>query len=116
MKNPFIRFVIICIGFFMCVGLTRSIFENLRRTDLVSERQTALNKEEQKNKELQSRLREATSASFIEREARNKLGLVREGDTVVLVGSREQIQDNHQSDQTGSNNMTRWQKWWKLFF
>lgn len=116
MKNPFIRIAIVGISLFMCIGLLRSIVENLQRTDLVSERQTALQKEEQRNKNLQDKLREATSASFIEREARNKLGLVREGDTVVLVGPPGQAQDAHAFSESGDHNLSRWQKWWKLFF
>jgi len=113
MNNPFIRGILLIIGIFICFGLFTSIIENFQRTDMVGQRETVLRAEEQKNKALMNQLKEATSASFIEEQARDKLGLVKPGDTVVFIGNGQQETSVQQAP---GENLTRWQKWWELFF
>jgi cell division protein FtsB len=112
-RHSFVRLIIIIVCLFLCVGLVRSIVENVRRSDLVSERQVTLEKERQRNSALQEKLREATSSAFIEKQAREKLGLVREGETVVLIG------ESHMEGQENTIQETYeslWKRWWRLFF
>ena len=113
-RHPLVRLAIVTLSLFVCLELLNSIIENWRRSDVVSERQAALVKEKERNKQLHEELREATSASFIEREARNKLGLVKEGDTMVLMGEgQKQAGEQVQNSQTPSSNLGQW---WRLFF
>ena len=116
MNNIYVRLAILIFGLFLCIGLLRSIVENFQRTDLVGERETVLQKEEQRNAELRNQLKAATSAAFIEQQARNKLGLVRQGDTVILIGPSSQPQNSLGVNGSGETNLSRWQKWWSLFF
>ena len=116
MNNTYVRLAILIFGLFLCIGLLRSIVENFQRTDLVGEREAVLLKEEQRNAELYRQLHEATSAAFIEQQARNKLGLVRQGDTVVLIGPSNEPQSSLGVNGSGETNLSRWQKWWSLFF
>lgn len=113
MNNRFVRLTFLIVSILMCVGLLRSILENFQRTDLVGQRQLALQEEEQKNATLRDQLRNATSAAFIEEEARNKLGLVRQGDTVVFLSNPS---PNETLPEQKISNLTRWQQWWSLFF
>ena len=66
---------------------------------------------EEKHAELENRLIEATSAAFIEKIARDKLGLVREGETVVIMDKSPVI-----GNQSSVKEESNWRKWWGLFF
>ena len=109
-----IRLIIGVVSLFVAVGLVRSIVDHWHKRTIVSERQEALRREEEQNRELIAKLEEATSAAFIEREAREKLGLVKEGDTIVLL---DKSQTSSSNDQTSTEDSApSWKKWWKLFF
>jgi cell division protein FtsB len=112
-RHPFFRFTIIIVSSLVCFGLIRSIVGNIRRNDLVSERQAVLEREKERNMLLQEKLREATSASFLEKQAREKLGLVREGETIVLVGKPRAEESQSQGS---SESLSLWKRWWRLFF
>lgn len=108
-----IRLIIGIVSLAVSVGLARSIVDHWQKRTVVSERQEALRLEEARNRELVVKLEEATSAAFIEKEAREKLGLVKEGDTIVLL---DKSQAPNLNNQTNTENLPNWKKWWKLFF
>jgi cell division protein FtsB len=109
-----IRLIIGVVSVFVAVGLARSIVDHWHKRTIVTERQEALKREEERNRLLISRLQEATSSAFIEKEAREKLGLVREGDTVVLLDKTQNAQIHTQKE--GDSRLPNWKKWWNLFF
>ena len=108
-----IRFVIGIVSVFVSIGLVRSIVNHWQKGSVVSERQEALEAEQKRNRDLTVKFAEATSAAFIEKEAREKLGLVREGDTVVLLDTSQNPQLNGQAK---PDDIPNWKKWWRLFF
>ena len=67
------------------------------------------------NERLKQRLSEVQTQDFIEGEIRNKLGLVKPGETVVLMGGAQHTvsSDNVKSDMEQLHN---WKQWWNLFF
>lgn len=69
-----------------------------------------LQQEEQKNRDLEKKLAEVDSPDFIEKEARDKLGYSREGETVVIVTSPDQQITTQKSPPKPS-----WQQWWNLY-
>lgn len=93
------------------IGLARSIIALVSRIDIVEERRGVLQKEEQRYSALQASLKEATSPAYIEKQAREKLGLVKEGDTVILL-STPAVQKKSGTAEHQSN----WEQWWNLFF
>jgi cell division protein FtsB len=111
-KSPFLRLGITIICLVLFVGLIRSIVGHINRNDVVQERREALLREEKRNQELKERLKEATSAAFIEKQAREKLGLARVGDTIILMeGSREA-----KGSAAEGAHSSNWKRWWRLFF
>lgn len=96
------------------ISLLGSIISIAKKRDVVGERTHALREVEAQHARLKSKLSEAQSAAFVEKEARNKLGLVKPGEVVVLVG---QGVSSASSDilQVGQV-LPRWQQWWQLFF
>lgn len=112
LRHPILRLIILLISCLICFELLKSIVSNVQRIDSVAQRKAALEKAQEQNVTLQGELRVATSASFIEKQAREKLGLVKEGETIVLMGKPDQS-DGQQTPQTPQD---RWERWWKLFF
>ena len=68
---------------------------------------SGLKKEEQK---LLRRKREVDSPAFVEQEARNRLGLAKPGETVVI------LPDNLKTGSKAAEKDTipNWEKWWRL--
>jgi cell division protein FtsB len=112
LRHPFFRLMIIVVSCLICYELLGSIISNVQRIDFVARRTAVLKKEQQRNAELQEELRTATSASFLEKQAREKLGLVKDGETIILMGKPDQS-EGQQPLQTPQD---RWERWWKLFF
>ena len=95
------------------IGVVRSVYTLSQKKGIITERQQVLRGLTEKNLELQQELREATSPACIERAARDKLGLVREGETVVIMDkSRILNRDNPKNPR----ELPSWKQWWSLFF
>ena len=113
-----VRFIVIVVSMVIVINLSRSIWDLWRRRDILGERQEVLRRTQEENKRLQSELEYAQSPEFIEQEARNRLGLGREGEEVILI---RPINKSDQSDQLKSTEKQeekgpKWKKWWRLFF
>lgn len=111
-----IRFIIIAISAVLIVNLSRSIWDLWRRRDILGEREAVLNRSQEENKYLKDELEYAQSPEFIEQEARNRLGLGREGEQVVLLPKSQIPSTNDQIKEEKEETMPNWKKWWKLFF
>lgn len=111
-KSKLFRLIVILISLVMVVGLSRGLYALWNKKDIVSERQEALRKLERENQELQKKLEEAKSPEFIERMARDNLGLIKEGETIVLMPNLPA----QAGDQKEEENLPNWKKWWQLFF
>jgi cell division protein DivIC len=116
-KKTIIYLGVILIAGIICINLVRSIAENLKQNNIITRQYQALETEKKHNRELKNQLREATGAAFVEKEARNKLGLVKPGETVVLLPHEESKGINAINTQdTTTDAISRWRKWWNLFF
>jgi cell division protein FtsB len=97
------------------VSLLRSIYGLWRRRDIVKERALVLAQTEAENKRLKEDLVQVESPGFVEQEARNKLGLVKEGEKVVLLPQQSSV-NGSQLTEKKDENLPNWKQWWKLFF
>lgn len=95
-------------------SLSRSIVTLWQKRDIVRERSEALKRGQAQNAKLKAQLEEAQTPLFIEREARDKLGLAREGEAVVLMPGEKT--DNRVVGETSGSNKLLWKRWWNLFF
>jgi len=106
-------------AFILCVaigiGVVRSVYTLSKKKGIVAERQRVLRELTAKNEELHQQLEEATSPAFIEQAARDKLGLVREGETVVIM-DKSNPPAGGLNDQERSQELPSWKQWWSLFF
>ncbi len=108
-----VRFILLIISFGLSISALRTIVDLWHRRDIMQERQTELNRKIEDNDRLAQQLKEIGSEEYTEKVARNTLGLVKDGESIVILpgaGSRS-------SKQSGEvERLVNWQKWWGLFF
>lgn len=93
------------------------IYQAVKSGDRFSNELEKLRTLEIKNEELKSQLKLVKTFSFIEQQARDKLGLVKEGETVVVIPT-ERISQVLGMQQEGNIEvkLPNWLGWLKLFF
>src|SRR3989338_11286080 len=91
-------------------GLARSMYEMWQKKDFTAQTQKELDFQKQENQRLKSALSYSQTQEFIEREARDKLFMVKEGEQKVLIP-----QESENSQEILKDNDPNWKKWWNLF-
>lgn len=113
-QSQLFRLGLTLVSLILIVTLSESIWSVWQKGDVVRERQAELARIESENKALRKQLAQAQSPDFIEREARDKLGLTKPGESVVLMppatAAAKMLED------IGRKPVPNWQQWWRLFF
>lgn len=97
-------------------NLTSQIFNTLKSGDRLSEATNKLTQLETENKELKKRLEKVQSQEFVEQQARDKLGLAKEGETIVIIPDEKLDQILEASREAKIVRLPNWLGWWKVFF
>lgn len=97
------------------VSLLRTMFSTYQALLRTHKTEEEVKREELKKQDLTNRLNEVLSLEFIEREARNKLLMVREGETLVVLPAA-QTERKNEDQPTKLSRMTKPQLWRWLFF
>lgn len=103
--------VIVTILLVIVNGLTHSIYDIWQKKDFVTQAQKELDFQKQENQRLKSALSYSQTPEFIEKEARDKLFMVKQGEQKVLIPQESENLQKKQED-----NDPNWKKWWNLFF
>lgn len=111
-KRKYISLFINLVSIFVILGVLRSLYSLWQKKDIVPSRREELAKLEQRQRNLKKKLEEAQSPEFIEKTARESLGMIKEGEAIVLLPRTQNPELNDQKEET----MPNWKKWWKLFF
>ena len=114
LRSRLFRLIILLGSLALVVSLPRSLLNLWKRRDLIFERQEVLRKTQTENQRLRQLLAEVTSQAYIEKAAREKLGLVKPGETVVLVPKSQSLGTGEETKP--EEKLTNWQRWWRLFF
>lgn len=109
-KNRLISGIILITGFYLIFSISKSTFNLWQKAEAVKEVQKERVEAEKKQKKLKDKLEFTQSQEFIEKQAREKLGLVKPGETVVIVTPLEATQS------AIAENLPNWKRWLKLFF
>ncbi len=104
-------FTTVIVGILIINSLARSTYDLWHKQDLVVSVQEDLDKEKKERQKLEAQLSYVKSNEFIEREARNKLFMVKPGESGVIVPS-DLIEKKTQKKVSEPPN---WQKWLNLF-
>ena len=115
-KKRLFRLIIFFLSVFVIIGLGRSVYGLWRRTDIVRERREELAKIQEENRQLQEKLMEMQSPDFIEQQARDKLGLLKEGEVVVLIETPVPASVEGILTAEVHDKRLKWRAWWNLFF
>lgn len=94
------------------VNLSRSIYALWQKRAVVGERKQVEEELARRNAELQKKAQEVESEAFIEKQAREKLNLQKEGEVVVVLPKNLGQID----PQSSPRPLPNWQRWWELFF
>lgn len=85
MKSRFIRILAFILGVFLIISLLRSIIDIWQKGGLVDKEEERFAKTRLENEELTKEFESLQSPEYIEKQAREKLGLGREGEAVVVL-------------------------------
>lgn len=88
-----------------------------RSGDRLSRSLEQLSKLEAQNADLKKKLAESQSLGFVEAQARDKLNLVKAGETVVIIDQKKlQAVLGAYATQSAQIKLPNWQGWLKLFW
>lgn len=113
MIKRLITFFVVIISFIFIVQISRSIYSLWQKGSLITEQEAILRQKQAENNKLKQKLSDVESPEFIEKEAREKLNLQKEGEVVVVLPKNLPQAGTATSV---SQNLPNWQKWWQLLF
>lgn len=114
LTNIIIIIVIIILTLSLIGSITRILSANQKLTQAKSKILAAQKEQE----DLQKKVAEAKSSEFVEKEARNKLGLAKEGEIIVVLPDTQTLKLLAPTHKKEENFLPdpNWKKWAKLFF
>lgn len=113
MTRNLILFMAMLVGVILAVNSAKRIHSFSQTAQKVQEAEDRLEKLRKENEALKNELKYKESSEFAEREIRNKLGLVREGEAIVVI---PQELDEKAQEYGKEDTRPNWQKWRDLFF
>jgi len=111
--------IVFGLGFFLVVSLSRSIYLNWDSQKRIETKRQEVEDLEKEVGFLEEEIEFYQSEGFLEEEARNRLQLVKPGETLIVVPEEAQKELNERVSQIESESENRspnnWQEWAKLF-
>lgn len=106
-----LTFIVIFFLLALIVNSVKASFDSYQRLNQLSGGKDQLEKLKVKNSQLKKELTEKQSDFFVEQEARNRLGLEKTGDTIIVLQD-EKI--GATTKEAGQKEKTNLQKWFDL--
>ncbi len=113
MKRNFLLFLALLVSLLLVINSTKRLLSLRTTSQKVIETKERLEELKKENEALRKELEYKQSQEFLEEEIRNKLGLVKKGEGVVIIPQEKISQKLETRNQKPEKN---WQKWWNLFF
>jgi len=112
------NYLFIFLSLLMLISLVRNTlkaFEAKKRIEKVEDRAVKLRQE---NEKLAEKLKEVKSEEFIEKQLRDKLGLAKEGEIVIVLPDEEILRKLAPTKEEEEETLPdpNWKKWLKLFY
>ncbi len=115
MTRKIILGAIILLVFVIVYNLLVQIFDALKSGERLSVAADKVYHLQVKNKELKEKLFQTELPEFIEQQARDKLGLGKNGETVVII-PEDKLKLIMGVSQSVEVRVPNWLGWWKVFF
>lgn len=116
MIKKIVLIAIVIIGLVIAYNLINRIIEATKSGDRLSEAANTVYKLEAKNKELKEKLARIKSVEFVEQQARDKLGLGKKGETLVIIPEETLRLVLGASSSAKEARLPNWQGWLSLFW
>lgn len=116
MKTRFVSTIFLFIGFYLIVSFSRDLWSLVQKEGEIQKSNLRLEKLELENEQLKRQGQIVQSPEFIEKEAREKLGFAKEGETVLILPENLQEKTGFNQSQVSSQEIPNWEKWRRLFF
>ena len=115
MKNKYKiqrEWLLFLVGLVLASRIGYRIWRLIEVRQIVSQARLRTQEAYRENKLLRKRLAEVSSDAFVEREARDKLGMGKEGEVIVILPqmTNDKLQITNQSE-----NKPIWKRWWELY-
>lgn len=113
-----VRWIVICISIFIIISLSRSVADLWQRRSIVEQERKRLSELEKKHTELTEKFETVQTPAFVEREARERLGMAKEGETIIILEDSSMPQDLKfvRSNNDTPEQLPYWKRWWQVFF
>lgn len=102
--------VIVALGLLAAFQMSLNIWKVYRSGSRIDQASKALETAKRQQQDLQKNLNYVQTSEFIEKEAREKLGMGRPGEVVLIMPKFDT-----KPQETGEPNLASWQKWWRLY-
>ena len=116
LRHPLVSKIGNIVGAVLLVLLVTSLIDVYRKRGVIKDYEQAYDKAKAENERLKAAMDEAETPEYVEKIARNKLGMAREGETVVLIDESQRPANPEQKNQKKPAEVPAWKQWWKLFF
>lgn len=115
MAKRIILGIIVLIIVFVAYNLINQIISATKSGERLSQAADAVYQLENTNKALRNKLSQVQSPEFMESEIRNKLGLAKKGETLVVI-TEDKLKSVLGVSQIAQIRLPNWQGWLKVFF
>ena len=113
MTKKLLSLFIIIFGLFFIASLGRNVYDLTRTSKQIEKAEIKVAGLEKDQEELKKQLEYVKSDQFVEKEAREKLNFVKEGEVVVVLPQED---SNQKPDTSNQKPISNWQKWIKVLF
>lgn len=104
------------LGFCLIFSFSRDLWTLFQKEKEIEKSQLKLEQLKLENEELQAQLEYVQSQAFIESQAREKLGMAKDDETVLILPENLGQITGFKKTEEEEQNLSNWQRWWKLFF
>lgn len=115
MRSKLIITLLTVFGIYLIGTLSRDIVFLFQRTKETQKTETELQKVLQEEADLKKQLVYSQSSEFVEKEARDKLGMTKPGETIVILPENVESILGVQ-DEVKKEPISNWKLWFNLFF
>jgi cell division protein FtsB len=111
------KYLLLALALLLAISLFRNITKTIEIKKRIAKERLALSQLVEKKEELTRKLAESQSQEFLEEQLRNKLGLSKEGEIVVVLPDTETLKQIAPAVPVEKEVLPppTWQKWLRLF-
>ena len=105
------QWLIVAMGLFMAGRQAMNIWQLYKSGEQVRLAESQVQQAEAENQSLKQKLAQIDNPEFIEKEAREKLGMAKEGETILILPTQNKVD----SGQLTVDSDPSWKQWWDLY-